>query len=357
MRLLLAEVGRDLDVATLPTGAMQHPRMPARNTRQSPHSARHVSWPTRRQARLAGLIALAAAAAAVLSSCGSSGRINPTRSPTVSGLPSRTAAATSATPNQTAGRTTTRPEPSRSAQPTQSETPTQTAAPTQTATQTQTAVQTQTETAVQTQTATQTQTAVQTQTATQTQTAVRTQTATATSSSTPTQSPAAASSDTSSSTPAWVWWLIGAIVLALAITTAILLRRRARRRAWADKFTAAKGEVTWFARDLIPQLSQAPTAEQVAGGWRVEADRVVAVEDRLTALEAAAGDELSRGQAGTLRDAVRASRNQLAGLDTAGDAAAAQNLLRSTAAHLEAALASVDPVVATQTAPGDAPPR
>jgi hypothetical protein len=152
-----------------------------------------------------------------------------------------------------------------------------------------------------------------------------------------------------------VWWLIGAVVLALAGLAALLLRRRARRRDWMDKFTAAKGDVAWFARDLLPQLGQAPTAAQVAGGWRVESDRVVAVEDRLTALEAAAGDDLSRGQAGTLRDAVRAARNHLAGLDTAADAATAQNLLRSTAAHLEAALAAVDP--AAQTAPGDVTPR
>jgi hypothetical protein len=122
-----------------------------------------------------------------------------------------------------------------------------------------------------------------------------------------------------------------------------LLGRRRRRRAWADNLTASKDEVAWFARTLILRLEQAPTAQQIAGGWRVESDRVVAIEDRLTTLEAAAADDVGRSQARGLRDAVRGSRTQLATLDSADERETALNLLRSAAAGLEAALASVDP--------------
>jgi hypothetical protein len=139
-----------------------------------------------------------------------------------------------------------------------------------------------------------------------------------------------------------VWWLIGLAVLAVAVAIALIMRRRNRKRAWADEFTAARGEVTWFARELIPRLERAPTAQQIAGGWRIEADRIVAAEDHLTALEASAVDETSRGQARSLRDAVRTSRTSLARLADTGDTATAESLLRSVAARLEAALAPVD---------------
>lgn len=119
--------------------------------------------------------------------------------------------------------------------------------------------------------------------------------------------------------------------------------RRRRRRAWADNLTARKDEVAWLARTLIPRLEQAPTAQQIAGGWRIESDRVVAIEDRLTTLEAAAVDDVGRSQVRSLRDAVRGSRTRLAALDTAQGRDAALNLLRSAAAGLEVALGSVDP--------------
>jgi hypothetical protein len=144
-------------------------------------------------------------------------------------------------------------------------------------------------------------------------------------------------------------------VLAGAGVTALLLGKRRRKRAWADKFTASKGEVAWFARRLIPSLEEAPTAQQIAGGWRMEDDQVAAIEDRLTTLEASAVDDGGRSQARSLRDAVRSSRTRLAALDTAEDRGAAVNLLRSTAASLEAALASADP--SAQPLEGETMPR
>lgn len=149
--------------------------------------------------------------------------------------------------------------------------------------------------------------------------------------------------------------MVGAVALAAAVIAALALRRSGRKREWAEKFTAAKGEAGWFSRELIPQLGQAPTAQQIAGGWRMAAGRVVALEDALSMLDATAVDDASRGQARTLRDAVRTSRTRLVALDTTGDTATAQNLLFTSAADVEAALASVDP--AARPAAGNAAPR
>ena len=323
--------GRSRDVTTTRDSRTASPRMR--------DACRHP-----RLARLAMVIALAAV---IVSSCGSGGRVNPTRSPALSGLPTRSEASPEAPASESVGPTATRTPPSLSRPPAQTETatPTQTQPAPPTQTKTSVPVQTQTATRTQIQTQTQTQTQIQTQTETQTAAALQTPTPTPTSTQAPTatQAPAAASGDTSDSPPAWLWWLIGALVLAGAGVTVFLLGRRRRKRAWADNLAAAKDEVAWFARTLIPRLEQAPTAQQIAGGWRVESDRVVAIEDRLTTLEAAAVDDVGRSQARSLRDAVRGSRTQLATLDTAEDRDAALNLLRSAAAGLEGALGSVDP--------------
>ena len=91
-------------------------------------------------------------------------------------------------------------------------------------------------------------------------------------------------------------------------------RRRARRRgAWDAEVAGAQAEAAWFARDLLPQLLQARTPDALAGGWRVSAARVAALEDQLTALEATAPDQGRRALARDLRDAVRHTR---AGVDT-----------------------------------------
>jgi hypothetical protein len=257
-----------------------------------------------RRGRLAMLVALATVAG-FLSSCGSGG-VSPSRSPTFSGLPSRSAASTSAPAKPTVG-------PTATVQPSQSETPPRT----QTATRTQVVRQTETQTA----------TVVQSPAAT----------------STPKQAAKAASDDAGSPTPAWVWWLVAAIVLAVVIVTVLALRRRSRRRAWTDKFMATRRDVAGFAREAIGRLEQAPTAQQMAGGWRIEAPRVVAIEDQLTTLEATAANDGDRSKARTLRDAVRASRTRLAELDTTQDTLVALGLLRSAAIGLETAMASVDP--------------
>jgi len=81
-----------------------------------------------------------------------------------------------------------------------------------------------------------------------------------------------------------LWWVLAAIVIALAVGIPLLVRAR-RRSAWRDEFASAEGEVAWFARTLIPDLRRLSSPAEVVGGWNVAQSRVVAAEDRLTALQ------------------------------------------------------------------------
>jgi hypothetical protein len=100
--------------------------------------------------------------------------------------------------------------------------------------------------------------------------------------------------------------------------------------------------VAWFARVLLPELAQSGSLDQVEGGWTVGADRTAAAEDRLTALEASAPDEVTQTETRTLRDAVRASRGRVEELLQSGDPVAISPTLTEIATDLEAALSSVD---------------
>ncbi len=298
-----------------------------------------VSGPRSTSARPTKLAVLAAVAF-IVSSCGGSGSGQPSRSPSLSRETSRTLAPPSATSTAAAAPTETSASTATS-RPTVTRTPTANPAPTKTATATTTATVTLPPTVTAAPTVTLAPTP-QPATPTPTPTAAQTEAVTPT------------SSDTSS-TPAWLWWLIGAIVLAVAVVSAFLIRRNNRKQAWADKLSSSEADVAWFARELIPHLSQAPSVQQMAGGWRISSDRVIAAEDRLTSLEAAAIDDVGRGQARTLRDAVREARARLDALAVGGDMATALSQLQGAAGELEAALASVSPV--TQGATRDNPPQ
>jgi hypothetical protein len=300
-----------------------------------------VSGPDSTSAR-ATKLAVLAAVAFIVSSCGGSGSVQPSRSPSLSRETSRTLAPPSATSTAAAEPTETS-APTATSRPTVTRTPT--GNPTPTLTETATATTTATLTVPPTVIAAPTVTAAPTP---QPATPTPTPTAAQTEAVTPT------SSDTSS-TPAWLWWLIGAIVLVVAVVSTFLIRRNNRKQGWADRLSSSEADVAWFARELIPHLSQAPSVQQISGGWRISSDRVIAAEDRLTSLEAAAIDDVGRGQARTLRDAVREARARLDALAVVGDMATALNQLQGAAGELEAALASVSP--ATQGATRDNPPQ
>jgi hypothetical protein len=136
---------------------------------------------------------------------------------------------------------------------------------------------------------------------------------------------------------------LAGLLLAAAVATPLLVRAH-RKRVWRADFATAEQEVTWFARVLVPELGQSGSLDQVEGGWNVEANRIAAVEDRLTGLEASAPDNATRTGTRTLRDAVRASRGRVEELLQSGDPEAISPILREVAAELEAALGSLDRV-------------
>lgn len=113
--------------------------------------------------------------------------------------------------------------------------------------------------------------------------------------------------------PAWVWWLLAALVLGSAVAIPLIVRAR-RRNAWQRDLGGVEAELAWFARVLLPELRQVSSREQVAGGWAVGEPRVAAAEDRLTALEPTAPDDAGRRRALSLRDASRQARARMAQL-------------------------------------------
>ncbi len=108
--------------------------------------------------------------------------------------------------------------------------------------------------------------------------------------------------------PAWVWLLLAVLVLA-AVAIPLLIRSR-RHRAWQADLADAEREVNWYAHDLLPTLLRAGTAEGARGAWDVGRDRVVAVEQRLTALAESARNDADRDRAVALHDAVQQSRDR-----------------------------------------------
>ena len=164
--------------------------------------------------------------------------------------------------------------------------------------------------------------------------------------STSTSVPAEGTGAESEGVPAWVWWLLAAIVVALAIAIPVLLRRR-RMDAWLAELAKARSQVEWLARSLIPELRESGSREQAAGGWAVSSAQVVATEDRLTALTASAPDDVTRERSRILRDAVRSAGERLGAVTATGTDENLATDLDDIAGELEAALAATGPSGAT----------
>ncbi len=145
-----------------------------------------------------------------------------------------------------------------------------------------------------------------------------------------------------SGVPTWVWWLLAAAALA-ALLAAILIPRVRRRNAWRSELAEAEGDAAWLARELLPQLQQATSTDQVAGGWQVGAGRVTALEDRLTGLETTAPDEAGQSRARDLRDGVRGARHGVEGLLVSGDPASIARDLGAIAGQLSLVLDPTPP--------------
>ena len=99
----------------------------------------------------------------------------------------------------------------------------------------------------------------------------------------------------------------------------------------------------WRGLPVCSSLSWVNRAPLIrSGGWNVGANRIFAVEDRLTVLKGSAPDDAGQTGKRILRDAVRGSRARVEELLQSGDPAAISPTLNEVATRLEAALSSLD---------------
>jgi hypothetical protein len=152
---------------------------------------------------------------------------------------------------------------------------------------------------------------------------------------------------TSTDSSAWPWWLLGAVLIAIAVAIPLLLAARRRRNNWNAQLMEATGEIVWFARQLVPQLQRGGSRDQLAGAWQVTQDRVSTLEDTLTGLQSTAPSEQDATRARDLRDAVREARTRIeAAAETTGtpiDITTTRYELGQARATLETALVNSEP--------------
>ncbi len=149
-------------------------------------------------------------------------------------------------------------------------------------------------------------------------------------------------SDEGDVVPAWVWWLLGALLLGTAVAVPLIVRSR-RRAAWRHALSEAEGEVAWFARELLQGLRHARSVEEVTGAWTVGLPRVVANEDQLVALESSAHDQAGRDRCRELLDASRKARADMQTLTGPGPHESWALDLDAVVGDLEHVLADRDP--------------
>jgi hypothetical protein len=135
------------------------------------------------------------------------------------------------------------------------------------------------------------------------------------------------------------WGCLVLVVVVAALVGALMAVLGGRRRHWHDALAASEDEVDWFATVLLHELERAGTPAAVRRGWGVGRSRVVAVEDRLTALAASAPATENRRRATTLRDGVQAARARIDALPVS-NAASVSGELAEVAADLHLALGS-----------------
>jgi hypothetical protein len=283
----------------------------------------------------AWLVPVSGVLALLLAGCGGDGINVP--SPTRTDLPSVSVSIPSRSPSVEAPETAT-PTPEASEAPTETPEPTPTETPEPTPTETPEPAPTPrpsptprpTRSVVVTATVTPTTSVTETATATATETPTPTETATPTPEPTTAAAPAATDAE-DGGLPAWLWWVLAALLAALA---AYLILRARRRAAWDAELAEAEAEVSWLGRELLAQLQQTTTTDALAGGWQVSAARVREVEDRLTGLEASAPDEQRAARATELRDAVRSSRTDVETLISTRDQAGTPVVLATATSRL-----------------------
>ena len=282
-----------------------------------------------------------ALAIAVLTSCAGGGTIEEPAAPSRSASQLPTPTASLPTPTRSASRPETpSPIPTKPSPAISSSRPTEEPTPPQEPTATRSATKNPSRSPIGEETTT-----TQTVTATPSpSTVTRSVTISPSPTASPSPSSSAAGEPAETSAASWFWWALAGLLLAAAIATPLLVRAH-RRQVWKADFATATQEVAWFARELVPELAQSGSLDQIWGGWTVGANRIAAVEDRLTVLEASAPDDVTRTGTRTLRDTVRASRGRVEELLQSGDPEAISPTLNEVAAGLDAALGSLDQAV------------
>jgi len=161
----------------------------------------------------------------------------------------------------------------------------------------------------------------------------------ATPSSAPASSEPSEDASTDDGVPAWVWWLVAALVAAAIVVGALLVTRSRRRARWNEQLESARTETAWLARELLPQLKSTGSPEGAAGGWQVGVPRVAALEDQLTVLEGSAPTQGGGIEARGLRDAVRTARDRVVASTTDLSPGTTATGIDEAIALLESALA------------------
>lgn len=85
-------------------------------------------------------------------------------------------------------------------------------------------------------------------------------------------------------TPAWVWWLVGLLALALVAGGVVLWRLRQVRVEWDRRLGEARSEFAWFEGSIVPQILAKPTAGEASALWRAAQPRVLAADKDLYGL-------------------------------------------------------------------------
>ena len=129
--------------------------------------------------------------------------------------------------------------------------------------------------------------------------------------SSPPPSPAGGTGAAAQDSPSPAAWVAFGLLVAAAVLGTFFLVRGRKLRSWLAGLETARAEVSWFARELVPQLRSSGSIDEVAGGWRVARPRVASAEDQLTVLASSAPSEDEARRPLRLRDALRSASKRL----------------------------------------------
>lgn len=138
-------------------------------------------------------------------------------------------------------------------------------------------------------TRTETETVTVTVTGTVTQTSKPT-TRTVTETPTPTATSTPQPQPTSSGLPAWLWFLIALIVIAVIALIVRLVRRSQTIAAWDEKMHAVRREAGWVGDSLVDQVNLRATTAEAAATWAAARPRLLALDESVYALSTTAPD-------------------------------------------------------------------